>query len=51
MKFAYHNAEEGMQTFHPLAGVTVAGCHLTRSESGLEALALSSDLTPKDTQP
>ena len=27
-------AREFMQTFHPLASVTVAGCHLARSHSG-----------------
>ena len=26
--------ESAVQTFHPLASVTVAGCHLARSDSG-----------------
>ena len=40
-----------MQTFHPLASVTVAGCHFTRSKWGCETLAYPSNLRSKDTQP
>ena len=42
---------QSMQTFHPLASVTVAGCHLTRSKWGCETLAYPSNLRSKDTQP
>ena len=42
---------EAMQTFHPLASVTVAGCHFTRSKWGCETLAYPSNLRSKDTQP
>ena len=48
---ALARAFPGMQTFHPLASVTVAGCHFTRSKWGCETLAYPSNLRSKDTQP
>ena len=38
-----------MQTFHPLASVTVAGCHFTRSKWGRKTLAFMSNLRSKHT--
>ena len=48
---ASDDEDDDMQTFHPLASVTVAGCHLTRSKWGRETLAYPSNLRSKDTQP